>query len=109
MFWDALESCPEGTDWKRAPHALGAMRRMCRRHRRDYIKIHLWKPGVNFASSARPSPSESGHRAIAHVVPRTGVVNARRPGRGPGRSAAKSIDDGEHGTKIERAMVQARN
>jgi hypothetical protein len=24
----------------------------------------------------------------------------------PGRSAAKSIDDAEHGTRIERAMVQ---
>ena len=30
MLWGALESCPEGDDWKRALHALGAMRRMCR-------------------------------------------------------------------------------
>jgi hypothetical protein len=38
-------------------------------------------------------------------VPRGGVVNARRPGRRPGRSEAKSIDDAEHGDSIIGAMV----
>lgn len=38
-------------------------------------------------------------------MPRAGVVNARRPGRRPGRSKAKSIDDAEHGASIEDAMV----
>jgi hypothetical protein len=38
-------------------------------------------------------------------VPRAGVVNARRPGHGPGRSEAESIDDVEHGASIIRAMV----
>jgi hypothetical protein len=38
-------------------------------------------------------------------VPRGDVVNARRPGRRPGRSEAESIDDAEHGDSIERAMV----
>jgi len=39
-------------------------------------------------------------------VPRTGGVNARRPGRWPGRSEAESIDAAEHGTTIKRAMVR---
>lgn len=55
----------------------------------------------------RPSHQKAIHRVIAHLVPRAGVVNARRPGHGPGRSAAKSIDDAEHGASIEHAMVQA--
>jgi hypothetical protein len=38
-------------------------------------------------------------------VPRAGVVNARRPGHGPGRSEAESIDDAEHGASIIDAMV----
>jgi hypothetical protein len=38
-------------------------------------------------------------------VPRAGVVNARRPGRRPGRSEAKSIDDVEHGASVKDAMV----
>ena len=38
-------------------------------------------------------------------MPRAGVVNARRPGHGPGRSAAESIDDAEHGAIIIDAMV----
>jgi hypothetical protein len=37
-------------------------------------------------------------------VPRAGVVNARRPGRRPGRSDAESIDDAEHGASIIGAM-----
>ena len=45
--------------------------------------------------------------AYRRAVPRAGDVNARRPGHRPGRSAAKSIDDGEHGASIEHAMVQA--
>ncbi len=32
--------------------------------------------------SVGPSHQKAGHRAIAHVVPRGGVVNARRPGLG---------------------------
>ena len=59
--------------------------------------------------AARPSHQKTGHRVIAQVVPRAGVVNARRPGREPGRSVAKSIDDAEHGTSIEHAMVLAHN
>jgi hypothetical protein len=82
MLWGALESCPEGNDWKRAPHALRAMRRMCRGAQTRYIKIRLRKCRVNFASSVRPSRQKAGHRAIAQVVPRGGVVNARRPGLG---------------------------
>jgi hypothetical protein len=39
-------------------------------------------------------------------VPRGGVVNARRPGRRPGRSEAESVDDVEHGASIECAMVE---
>jgi hypothetical protein len=42
-------------------------------------------------------------------VPRGGVVNARRPGRWPGRSAAKRIDDAEHGANIRIAMVRCLN
>lgn len=38
-------------------------------------------------------------------MPRAGVVNARRPGRGPGRSEAESIDEAKHGASIIRAMV----
>ena len=38
-------------------------------------------------------------------MPRAGVVNARRPGHGPGRSEAESIDDAEHGASIIDAMV----
>ena len=53
----ALESCPEGDDWKRALHALGAMRRMCRGAQTLYIKIRLRKSGVKrsaiFGSYAR--------------------------------------------------------
>ena len=102
MLWGALESCPEGDDWKRALHALGAMRRMCRVAQTRYINIRLRKSRVNFVLS-RPAPShqKAGHRAKAQVVPRAGVVNARRPGRRPGRSAAKSIDDAEHGARHE--------
>ena len=58
--------------------------------------------------AARPSHQKTGHRVIAQVVPRAGVVNARRPGREPGRSVAKSIDDAEHGARIKHAMVQAQ-
>jgi hypothetical protein len=39
-------------------------------------------------------------------MPSGGIINARRPGRGPGRSAAESIDDAEHGASIENAMVR---
>jgi hypothetical protein len=56
-----------------------------------------------------PESSEAGHRAIAQVVPRAGVVNARRPGRWPGRSEAKSIDDAEHGASMISAMVRCLN
>jgi hypothetical protein len=38
-------------------------------------------------------------------VPRAGRVNARRPGHRPGRSAAESIDEAEHGASIIGAMV----
>ena len=105
----ALESCPEGDDWKRAPHALGAMRRMCRAAQTRYIKIRLRKSRVNSLFSARPSHQKARHRAIAQVVPRAGVVNARRPGRRPGRSEAKSIDDAEHGASMISAMVRCLN
>ena len=54
-----------------------------------------------------PEPSESRPSRNSPVVPRAGVVNARRPGRRPGRSEAKSIDDAEHGASINRAMVQS--
>jgi hypothetical protein len=60
-------------------------------------------------SSTTPSSSDrhvADHRVIAENVPREGVVNARRRGHGPGRSAAKSIDDAEHGASIECAMVE---
>ena len=52
---------------------------------------------------------KAGHRAMAQVVPRGGVVNARRPGRRPGRSEAKSIDDAEHGASMKCAMVRQRD
>jgi hypothetical protein len=39
-------------------------------------------------------------------MPSGGIVNARRPGRGPGRSAAESIDDAEHGVSMKNAMVR---
>ena len=42
----------------------------------------------------------------SQTVPRAAVVNARRPGPWPGRSAAKSIDDGEHGTRLTGAMPE---
>jgi hypothetical protein len=105
----ALESCPEGDGWKRALHALGAMRRMCREAQTRYIKIRLRKSRVSSLFSARPSHQKAGHRAIAQVVPRAGVVNARRPGRRPGRSEAKSIDDAEHGARMISAMVRCLN
>jgi hypothetical protein len=74
-----------------------------------YIKIRLRKSRVNSLFSARPSHQKAGHRAIAQVVPRAGVVNARRPGRRPGRSEAKSIDDAEHGASMISAMVRCLN
>lgn len=119
MLWGALESCPEGDDWKSAPHALCAMRRMCRAAQTRDINIRLPKSRVNLVFAARPSHQKAGHRAIAHVVPRAGsgvpdarfparwgggVVNARRPGQRPGRSGAKSIDDAEHGARLRCAM-----
>jgi hypothetical protein len=52
------------------------------------------------SSSDRP-PSRN-----CQSVPRTGVVNARRPGPWPGRSEAESIDDAEHGAGIIRAVVE---
>jgi hypothetical protein len=58
--------------------------------------------------SSTPSTDRqlADHRAVAENVPRGGVVNARRPGRRPGRSAAKSIDDAGHGAIMKRAMVR---
>jgi len=82
---------------------------MCREAQTRYIKIRQRKSGVNFTFSARPSHQKAGHRVIAQVVPRGGVVNARRPGRRPGRSEAKSIDDAEHGARLNRAMVRQRD
>lgn len=81
------------------------MRRMCRGAQTRYIKIRLRKSRVNSLFSARPSHQKVAHRAIAQVVPRAGVVNARRPGRRPGRSEAKSIDEAEHGASLRCAMV----
>ena len=109
MLWGALESCPEGDDLKRAPHALCAMRRMCRAAQTRDINIRLPKSRVNLVFSAREPTRKPAIAQKPQVVPRTGVVNARRPGLVPGRSAAESIDDAEHGTRLERAMVQARN
>jgi hypothetical protein len=74
-----------------------------------FINIRLRKSSVNSLFSARPSHQKAGYRAIAHVVPRAGVVNARRPGRRPGRSEAKSIDDAEHGAIMISAMVRCLN
>ena len=81
------------------------MRRMCRR---GTDAIHQHTPAEilrQLAFLGPPQPSESRHRAIAQVVPRGGVVNARRPGRRPGRSEAKSIDEAEHGASLKYAMV----
>ena len=78
---------------------------MCRGAQTRYINIRLRKSRVNSLFPARPSHQKAGHRAIAQVVPRAGVVNARRPGRRPGRSEAKSIDEAEHGASIISAMV----
>jgi hypothetical protein len=83
------------------------MRRMCRGAQTRYVNIRLRKSRVNSLFSARPSHQKAGHRAIAHVVPRAGVVNARRPGRRPGRSEAKSIDEAEHGASLKCAMSPA--
>ena len=82
---------------------------MCRRALTRYINIRLRKSRVNSLLSARPSHQKAGHRAIAHVVPRGGVVNARRPGRWPGRSEAQSIDDAEHGASMKGAMVRRQD
>ena len=48
------------------------------------------------------------HRVKALHGPRGGVVNARRPGRRPGRSEAQSIDDAEHGASMKGAMVRGK-
>ena len=101
---NAFESCPEAPTgnalcmhWVRCGGcAVG--------HRRDASNIRLRKSCVNIAFSARPSHQRAANRAIADVVPRAGVVNARRPGRRPGRSEAKSIDEAEHGATLECAM-----
>jgi hypothetical protein len=53
-----------------------------------------------------PTSRNCQHRARAKTVPRAAVVNAGRPGLRPGRSAAKSIDDGEHGTRLTDAMLE---
>ena len=79
-------------------------------HRRDTSRYACGNPASTRFSrhslfSARPSHQKAGHRAIAQVVPRAGVVNARRPGRRPGRSEAKSIDEAEHGASLKCAMV----
>jgi len=82
---------------------------MCRAAQTRYINIRLQKSRVNSLFSARPSHQKARHRAIAQVVPRAGVVNARRPGRRPGRSEAKSIDGAEHGASMISAMVPCLN
>ena len=78
-------------------------------HRRDTSRYACGNPASTSLFSARPSHQKAGHRAIAQVVPRAGVVNARRPGRRPGRSEAKSIDDAEHGASMNSAMVRQRD
>jgi hypothetical protein len=89
MHWCDAEDVPWGTD-----------------------AIHQDTPAEiprQLAFLGRPSHQKAGHRAIAQVVPRAGVVNARRPGRRPGRSEAKSIDDAEHGASMISAMVRCLN
>jgi hypothetical protein len=85
------------------------MRRMCRgQHRRD-SSTYACGSAASTSLSRSPSHQKAGHRAIAHVVPRGGVVNARRPGPRPGRSGAQSIDDAEHGASLKSAMVRRQD
>ncbi len=73
-------------------------------HRRDNANIHT---PLRLTRQSRLSHRYADHhRAVARDVPRGGVVNARRPGRRPGGSEAKSIDDAEPGASIESAMVR---
>ena len=73
------------------------------RQRRDDVNIRLRDSRVNHLRGDR---QVADHRVVAENVPRGGVVNARRPGRQPGRSGAESIDDAEHGATIKNAMVR---
>ena len=75
------------------------------RHWRDNATIRRHDSQVNFIREIIRGIEADHHRVIAENVPRGSVVNARRPGRPPGRSEAESIDDAEHGASIERAMV----
>ena len=86
---------------------------MCRAAPTRYINIRLPKSRVNLnLSTSSRAVHITRTPAIAQVpmtVPRAGVVNARRPGRRPGRSEAKSIDDAEHGASMISAMVRCLN
>jgi hypothetical protein len=60
---------------------------------------------LNYPTSIRWSRRPSRKRRPCEL--RAGAVNARRPRRRRGRSAAKSIDGAEHSSRIERVMAGA--
>ena len=78
------------------------------RHRRE-TSTYACGSAASTSLSRSPSHQKAGHRAKAQIVPRRGVVNARRPGRRPGRSEAQSIDDAEHGASMKGAMVRRQD
>ena|SRR5438309_3756775 len=84
--WRRTEGVPCGTDVMKPTYACAI------------------SSSTSFEQSTRWQPSRS-----CLPVPRGGVVNARRPGRRPGRSEAKSIDDAEHGASMISAMVRCLN
>ena len=85
----------------RAPDAVVANRRSAGRHWSNDATIRLRDARVNIVVNRHQVPSSRNCQS----APRAGVVNARRPGHGPGRSEAESIDDPEHGASIIGAMV----
>jgi len=83
------------------------------RHRRDTSTYACRNPASTSTCRRLLAPVHATRiPAIAQGpmnVPRTGVVNARRPGPVPGRSGAKSIDDAEHGARLRCAMGGTRS
>ncbi|OFV91294.1 MAG: hypothetical protein A3G76_06945 [Acidobacteria bacterium RIFCSPLOWO2_12_FULL_65_11] len=96
MLWGALESCPEGDDWRRALHALCAMRRMCHAAQTRDTNIRLPKSRVNLVLSAEVRTSFPGHHTSATSELRGGAV--KTAARGVERS--ESLDGAEHSSIV---------
>ena len=106
MFGVALDAGPCGR-WPDA-RSVGPWRRTEGVPCGTDVMMSTYACGIP-ASTLFERSTIADHRVVAETVPRGGVVNARRPGRRPGRSEAKSIDDAEHGASMKVAMVRCLN